>query len=177
MAEFQPAYNHVLKWEGGYVNDPDDPGGETYRGVARRFWSKWDGWVIIDMKKKERGFPKSLDSHQELQKMIAEFYEANFWDKVKGDQIDSQEVAENIFDFAVNAGVKTSSKLAQLAAGTGADGVIGPNSIKAINACDEELFICKFALNKIAKYVNICKKRRTSRKYFFGWISRVMAGL
>jgi|TARA_Y100000310_G_scaffold130972_1_gene130195 lysozyme family protein len=177
MAKFDIAYKHVLKWEGGYVNDPDDPGGETYRGVARRYWSKWEGWTIVDMMKNKSNFPKNLHEHDELQKLIHEFYQKNFWDKVRGDEIKSQDVAEDIFDFAVNAGVRTSSKLAQLACGASPDGVIGKNTIKTVNECNEELFIAKFALNKIAKYVGICNKRRSSRKYFFGWIRRVMEGL
>jgi lysozyme family protein len=44
MAEFNPALEKVLSHEGGYVVDPNDPGGETYKGVARKIHSKWDGW-------------------------------------------------------------------------------------------------------------------------------------
>ena len=47
MSEFQPALQKVLAHEGGYVNDPDDPGGETYKGIAHNMHSKWGGWVYI----------------------------------------------------------------------------------------------------------------------------------
>lgn len=177
MADFNKSFSHVMKWEGGYVNDPDDIGGETYKGISRKYWPEWSGWSVVDMMKNERGFPQSLDDNNELQDLIKEFYQVNFWNRIRGNEIINQDIAEDIFDFAVNAGVKTSSKLAQLASGSNPDGIIGKKSIDALNSCNEELFVSKFALNKIAKYVAICNKRKSSRKFFFGWVRRVMEGL
>ena len=57
MAEFDISFQKVLSYEGGYVNDPDDPGGETYKGIARKMNSKWDGWVLVDLLKQKPGFP------------------------------------------------------------------------------------------------------------------------
>ncbi len=51
MADFKTAIEATLKAEGGYVNDPDDPGGETYKGIARNRNSKWSGWTHIDLLK------------------------------------------------------------------------------------------------------------------------------
>lgn len=61
MADFKKALEMVLKHEGGYVCDPSDPGGETYKGVARNMHSGWTGWMEIDLAKKEPGFPANLD--------------------------------------------------------------------------------------------------------------------
>ena len=47
-ASFKPAFDATMRNEGGYGNDPQDPGGETYRGIARKFHSKWEGWTTID---------------------------------------------------------------------------------------------------------------------------------
>lgn len=104
MADFALAFSATIKAEGGYVNDPQDPGGETYKGIARKMNSKWDGWIIIDMMKKERNFPANLDGNSQLQEKIKTFYEINYWDKIRGDDISNQHIAESIFDFAVNAG-------------------------------------------------------------------------
>ena len=174
MADFSKAFEHTIKAEGGYVNDPDDLGGETYKGIARSRNSKWTGWVTIDLLKQKKGFPKNLDSDAQLQNSIREFYEVNYWDKVQGDCIADQDVALSIFDFAVNAGVRTSSRLAQLSAGAKADGVIGKKSLEAINSSDPYSFIATFTIAKIERYVGICKERPTNRKYFYGWVRRAV---
>ena len=84
MANYEQALQWVLSHEGGYVNDPDDPGGETYKGVARKMNSKWDGWLHIDMLKKQSGFPANLDKDSDLQEAVRSFYEVNYWDRIKG---------------------------------------------------------------------------------------------
>lgn len=174
MADFTQAFQLMIAHEGGYGNDPDDPGGETYKGVARKIFSKWDGWTKVDILKRQTGFPANLDKDPELQQNISDFYRVNFWDKINGDQIANQEIANSIFDFGVNAGVGTSASLAQMVVGAKSDGVIGPNSISAINNFDPEHFLASFTVAKIARYVNIVKKRPTSRKYFYGWVIRAL---
>ena len=174
MADFTQAFQLMISHEGGYGNDPDDPGGETYKGVARKIFSKWDGWTKVDILKRQTGFPANLDKDPELQQNISDFYRVTFWDKINGDQIANQEIANSIFDFGVNAGVGTSASLAQMVVGAKSDGVIGPNSISAINNFDPEHFLASFTVAKIARYVNIVKKRPTSRKYFYGWVIRAL---
>lgn len=177
MANFEQAFEQTMKAEGGYVHDPDDPGGETYKGIARSRNPKWAGWTNIDILKTKPNFPKSLDDDADLQEKVKTLYEALYWDKVKGDEIDDQDIAESIFDFAVNAGPRTSSKLAQITVQAEPDGVIGPKTLAKINNDDPRAFLAVFALAKIGRYVNICEKRKTSRKYFFGWVRRTLEGL
>ena len=174
MALFEPALQKTLLNEGGYVNDPADPGGETYKGVARNIFSKWDGWQIVDSLKQQSGFPSSLDKNADLQNKVHGFYKTNFWDRVSGDEITDQEVAFSIFDFAVNTGVGTSAILAQHVVNATPDGVIGNNTIKDINGMDAEFFLAAFTVAKVVRYVGIVNKRPASRKYFFGWISRAV---
>ncbi|MEI8115647.1 MAG: glycosyl hydrolase 108 family protein [Bacteroidia bacterium] len=174
MADFNKAYRLILANEGGYVNDPQDPGGETYKGIARKKQPDWIGWIIVDAMKKQPNFPISLDSNQNLQTEIQRFYKVVFWDKIGGDQINDQEVAHSIFDFAVNSGVSTSIGLAQQVVGANCDGVIGPKTIQAINSFQPDHFIAAFTVEKCRKYIAICKKRPDSRKYFFGWIDRAV---
>lgn len=174
MADFESAFQHVIKNEGGYVNDPKDPGGETYKGVARNIHSKWLGWTLIDMEKSKKDFPKCLDSNLELSGEIKHFYKINYWDKVRADEITNQEVAFSIFDFGVNAGIATSATLAQKVIGAKTDGVIGQQSIESINNYDAEKFLSAFTIAKIARYINIVKKRPTSQKYFYGWVRRAL---
>ena len=174
MADFTQAFQLMIAHEGGYGNDPDDPGGETYKGVARKIFSKWDGWTKVDILKRQPGFPANLDKDPELQQNVSDFYRVTFWDKINGDQITNQNVANSIFDFGVNAGSGTSGSLAQMVVGAKSDGVIGPDSISAINSFDPDYFLASFTVAKIARYVNIVKKRPTSRKYFYGWVIRAL---
>lgn len=176
-AIFKPAFEATMRSEGGYGNDPQDPGGETYRGVARKFHSKWEGWTTIDALKKRSNFPRNLDQDTALQAQIQDFYQHQFWDKVRGDEIENQDIAESIFDFAVNAGIGASVTLAQTASGATADGVMGPGTIAAINKQDPKTFLALFALHKIARYTHIVEKRPDSRKFFFGWVKRTLEGV
>ena len=174
MAEFINAYRKTIEHEGGYVNDPDDPGGETYKGVARKIHGKWIGWHIIDLLKQQQGFPGNLAQNAELREEVGTFYLNMFWDKMQGDDIDHQEVAESIFDFGVNAGLATAVSLAQMVVGAKPDGIAGPETIRKINAFDPGYFLAAFTVAKIARYVSIVKKRPTSRKYFYGWVLRAL---
>ncbi|MFA6201969.1 MAG: glycosyl hydrolase 108 family protein [Gallionella sp.] len=177
MAVFASAYTATMQAEGGYVNDADDPGGETYKGIARKLNSKWDGWLTIDCAKQESTFPANLDRIAELQDKIKAFYKINYWDKLRGDEMSEQRIAESIFDFAVNAGTYTSAKLTQLTVDEKPDGIIGPETLKKINSVDPVTFLAMFALQKITRYIRICEQRPDSKKYFFGWVKRTLEGV
>jgi lysozyme family protein len=173
-ANFDPAYEKVLQHEGGYVNDPNDPGGETYKGVSRTNWNTWKGWQNIDLARRRPDFPANLEKDLDLQGAVKQFYLDMFWSKINGDGLNDQSVATSIFDFAVNTGVTTSVILAQMVVGADQDGVVGEQTLKAINDTDPEHFLASFTLAKIVRYINIVKKRPTSQKYFYGWIRRAM---
>jgi len=174
MAKFEISFNKMTAREGGYVNDPDDAGGETYKGVARAKQADWVGWLIIDAMKKLPNFPINLESRSDLQEQVKKFYRVMFWEKTGGDQITDQEVADSIFDFAVNTGVSNSVTLAQRVVGSYEDGKIGPNTIRAINSFNPDHFIDAYMVVKIRSYIKICLKRPDNKKYFFGWINRVV---
>lgn len=180
MAKFDLTYQLILANEGGYVIDPDDPGGETYKGVARNMHPGWLGWHIVDLIKGKPGFPESLQTadaleiKKQLDYELRSFYYTQFWLKVQGDKINDQQIANSVVDFAINAGIYTSITLAQSVVGTLPDGQIGPITINAINDFNKEHFLAAFSLAKINRYVEICKKRPESKKYFFGWVIRTL---
>ena len=170
MAEFINAYENMIRNEGGYVNHKvaGDRGGQTYAGIARAFHPNWRGWQLIDA--------GDLESDQ-LITFVMEFYQKNFWDRLQGSAINSQEIAESLFDFAVNTGVRTAVKLAQIVVGANPDGIIGVNTLKKINAADEQLFISKYALAKVARYTNIVKRDRSQNKFLLGWLNRTLRAI
>jgi len=174
MANYKEAIGLILKNEGGYVFDPQDSGGETFKGVSRNNFPNWEGWGIIDSLKKSVGFPKCLLDREDLTILVNDFYKTQFWDKVWGDKINDQEIANSIFDFGVNAGAGTSIKLAQEMCNVVNDGIIGPNTLKAINLISTEKFIPLFKIKRIKRYIDICERKPDNKKFFYGWIRRVI---
>ena len=101
MANYKEAISKVLKHEGGYVNDPDDKGGETYKGISRKNWKVWSGWKIIDNSKSLANFPKCLYVNTLLNEYVVDFYKRNFWEPIGGDSIKDQSIANILMDAAV----------------------------------------------------------------------------
>ena len=156
MANFTEAVNITLEHEGGYVNDSTDAGGETKYGISKRSYPHID---IENLTIQEASI----------------IYKTDYWDKVRGDSIDNQLIAQSIFDCAVNMGPSRASKLAQECASVAIDGMIGPQSIQAINATNAELFDCKFRLAKIRFYADLCNRKPEQKKFLLGWINRTLA--
>jgi lysozyme family protein len=110
------ALETILHHEGGYVNHPKDPGGETNLGVTKRVYEDFGG--TKDM--------KDLTVED-----VEPIYRKNYWDRVKGDELPSG-LDLCVFDFGVNAGTGRAAKYLQTMIGTVADGGIGPNTLKAL---------------------------------------------
>lgn len=115
MAKFIDAYKKVLNNEGIYSNDPDDAGGETYKGISRRANPNWDGWISIDAIKKAHPttFKGILKKTPELEKKVQDLYKDKYWDCFELDDVPNQLVAEQMFDTAVNQGQTAAIKFAQ----------------------------------------------------------------
>jgi len=169
MADFNPAFEKMLHDEGGMqlTDIPGDRGGMTYAGIARNPNPQWPGWALVD--RKEFGGP--------LTSMVREFYRINYWDRVRGDELRSQEIAETIFNFAVNTGTGVAIKLAQVIVGAVPDGGIGPKTVELLNQCTPQNFMASYALAKIGRYAAICNKDRGQSKFLLGWINRTLQGL
>jgi lysozyme family protein len=109
--------------------------------------------------------------------MVRNFYKVEFWDRIRGDEIANAVVAENIFNFGVNTGVKVAVKLAQLIVGATPDGSVGDVTLQKFNNVEPEAFKKAYALAKITRYADICNKNRTQSKFLLGWINRTLKGL
>ncbi len=169
MAYFEPAFDAMIRNEGGYVlhTVANDRGGMTFAGIARKFHSSWDGWAIIDSVGPEDA---------RLHALVKRFYQQEFWDRIGGQEIASDVVAASLFDFAVNAGNGTAIKLAQLAVGVKADGWVGAQTLNAMNSFDVDLFVARYSLAKVARYAAIVNRDRSQAKFLLGWINRTLKG-
>ena len=115
--KFKEALEIILHHEGGYVNHPKDPGGETNLGVTKRVYEEHGG--TKDM--------KDLTVED-----VAPIYKKGYWDKMKGDDLPSG-LDLCVFDFGVNAGPGRGAKFLQKMIGTTVDGGIGPMTLAKVN--------------------------------------------
>ncbi len=174
MANFDPAFEKTAKAEEGYVNDPKDLSGEHYKGITRKSHPHWKGWTTLDLLKAKKNFPKNLDHDQELHSHLKTLFRKEYWDRISGDNINEQAIAESIFDFAVNAGPLTSIKMAQMTLGVEPNGIVGEATLNKINEEDARSFLAVFAIQKIRRYVSLCEKLPESKKLLLGWIKRTV---
>ncbi len=153
------ALKHILKYEGGYVNHKDDPGGRTNLGVTQRVWEEWTGKPATE--EDMRGLTVA---------MVSPLYKKRYWDAVRGDDLPSG-VDLCVFDCAVNAGVGRASKFLQQAVGVLADGQIGPMTVAATTAKPAEEVIDAFCNLREAHY----KSLSTFATFGKGWMNRLGA--
>lgn len=120
MAVFEKAFTKTVAAEGGYVNNPNDRGGETYMGITRKNYPKLKMWATIDKLKNilsKRDLNSKLSKNEDIQKEVKEVYKKNYWTPLKLDLINSQRVANEFFDISVNCGTKAAIKSMQRTAG------------------------------------------------------------
>jgi lysozyme family protein len=148
---------HILKYEGGYVNHPSDPGGMTNLGVTKRVWEEWTGKPATE-----------ADMRALTPEMVGPLYKTRYWNAVRGDDLPSG-VDLCVFDAAVNAGVGRASKFLQQAVGVTADGQIGPKTLAAIIAKPADDVIEEFCALRETHY----KSLSTFATFGKGWMRRL----
>lgn len=155
---FHPSLAAVLVSEGGYVNNPKDPGGATNKGVTQLVYDDW---------RTRLNLPKQsvrLLSDAEVEAI----YKERYWDACRCDDLpDGLDYC--VFDFAVNSGPTRAARYLQRAAGVAEDGKIGPMTLGAVAT--------KGALRMIAELcqarLNFLEKLPTFRTFGRGWSRRV----
>ena len=188
MADFEKAYEKTMGHEGGYTNDPNDAGGETYKGIARVYNPSWSGWEIIDAAKQDTNFPYNLDDNLDLQYNVKAFYKAKYWDVNRLDDVNDQTVAEELFDTGVNMGIGRAARFLQISLNylnrNGAlynelvvDGAIGPMTLKALNIVldDGDCDVLMSMLNTLQgmHYMKYMDRNPVQKRFARGWFRRV----
>ncbi len=167
MANFEGFAGKVLRLEGGFVNHPADKGGATKYGVILSTW-------------KQYGYDKDHDGDIDAEDIRAlteddARYIAKkvFWDFFQADFILNQSIAEFIVDWGYNSGRVTVAKKLQKLLAIQADGLIGVQSLNAINCADQQNL---FDALKVARrmFVDQIVAERPSQSVFHeGWINRI----
>lgn len=194
-ADFLQAYGLTMGNEGGYANNPADTGGETYKGVSRKYWPSWSGWSIIDAIKHQTTATgqtlaafvnQQAGANTALQTAIQQFYKTNFWDVNSLDSVSNQLIKNEMFDTGVNMGTGTAAKFLQQAlnlcnknqasyADIAEDGKIGPGTLGTLNTKASPTAILN-TLNMLQgeHYLEIMRANKTQEIFWPSWLSRTV---
>jgi lysozyme family protein len=153
MSDSTTAIKLTLVHEGGYVNAPNDAGGETNFGISKR---EYPGEDIKNM---------TVDRATEI-------YKEGYWKNLYS-QISSQLIANKLFDMGVLFGVGTAVGILQLSAGTTVDHIFGVNTLAAVNQANEDSLLATYKTNMVTHAFNIATQNPNDRAFLKGWTTRI----
>lgn len=155
-SSFEEALKFVLHHEGGWSDDPRDPGGATMKGVT------------IGVYKEYLGRDVSKDELKNIpQEHLLNIYKTRYWDKAKCDELKAG-VDLSVFDLAVNGGTGRAAKILQRCVGATEDGVIGPKTMALVNSIPAKELIILFAEERR----NFYKGLKAFEHFGRGWLRR-----
>lgn len=177
---FDQAIKTILHHEGGFVDDPSDPGGATNYGVSIRYLKQrgdLDGDGFLDGDLDHDGDIDHDDIKNMTQAEAEDLYRTGFWDKSKLGEIDEYIIAERVFDMVVNMGPRQAGKIVQRACNyfgkrLTVDGIMGPASFRAVNSCNAEKLLREIRFNHAKFYLDLIEKKPTLAKFRNGWLRR-----
>ena len=168
MADVNRLIGFILKWEGGFVNDPDDLGGATNKGVTIATWRQvgydkdGDGDIDVDDL-------KLLTNDDVMNRVLKPHY----WDRWKADNIKNQSIANILVDWVWASG-KYGIVRPQKILGVVADGIVGNKTISALNNYpDQKQLFDLIKADRVAYIDEICKARPANLKFRTGWLRRL----
>jgi lysozyme family protein len=156
-ANWESAFAAVLHHEGGYVNNPKDPGGMTNLGCTKTTWEEYCGHPI-DEKVMRALTPAD----------VAPLYRRRFWDKIQGDELPAG-VDYVVFDCAINSGPGRAAKFLQACVGAEVDGAIGPKTMAAVIAMNSQQLIEDYSKRRLSFLMDL----PTWDTFGKGWSRRV----
>ena len=162
MAKAEALKPFILRWEGGFVDDPLDRGGATNKGITigtfRNFYGK-DATVEQ---------LKNITDEQWLH-----IFKSGYWDKWKADNIENQSIANIVVDWAWGSGAATSIKQVQKILGVAVDGIVGDDTLTAINIAGQRSLFVKIHNRRIEFVENIVKRDPSQARFLKGWKNRI----
>lgn len=174
MARFEDAIGTVLAHEGGFSDDPVDPGGATNYGVSLRFLR--DAGIDLN----QDGVIDERDVRSMTVEQAVAVYRSEWWEPLQLGAIAVQVVATKIFDAAVNMGSGTVVRMVQqclsrLGVMLAVDGRMGPQTLGALNHVDHEWFLTEFRAALAARYRYLIEQHPQLARFRLGWMRRAYA--
>lgn len=143
----------VLENEGGYVNHPNDPGGETNFGIAKKYYP-------------------DLDIKNLTRSAAIEIYFRDYWSPMNLTGIFDENLVLNIFDMGVNAGRKTAIKIIQRIIEAEPDGIIGPETEGLVNVYPDDL-VPLYKQERKKYYFALARNNPDLQVFLTGWLNRI----
>lgn len=179
MADFYQFIDKLLQFEGGYADDPHDPGGETNKGITIATFRACAQEVL--------GIPgTSLNLRHLADEQAKRIYKARFWDVLRCDEIAFQPLADMLFDFYVNAGTRAVGVLFAVVKGVGMNapeafafaanpmGSVEYNALMArLRTMDQAEVYRLYKASRAAYYEHLAHVHPNLRRYLGGWLKRV----
>lgn len=164
MAKAELLKPFILRWEGGFVDDPLDKGGATNKGITiGTFCSFYGQGATVEQL-------KNITDEQWLH-----IFKSGYWDKWKADNIINQSVANICVDWAWASGTETSIKQVQKILGVAVDGIVGKDTLTAINIADQRALFDKIHARRIEFVENIVRRNPSQSRFIKGWKNRINA--
>lgn len=161
MADYKKLIPFILKWEGGFVNDPLDKGGATNKGIT------------ISTFRQVFGKSKTVDDLKHItDEQWNYIFKLYYWDRYKADSINNQSIANICVDWVWASGIWGIKKVQQLL-NTTADGIVGPKTINAINNQHPKELFNKIKKARITFVENIVKHNPSQNRFLKGWLNRI----
>ena len=161
---FREALPFVLRWEGGYVHHPDDPGGATNKGITQRVYDAWRAGEGLG-----RRSVRLVDDDE-----VRAIYEAGYWLPPHCGELRSRlDLVQ--FDTAVNMGVARAVRFLQASVGCPVDGQFGPVTQGAAAECDLVSTIAAYCDAREGYYRTLAEKRPNLGVFLKGWLNRLNA--
>lgn len=162
-ANFEYIKSFILKWEGGFINHPADPGGATNKGITITTYRRYFGAAktvqdLKDIKDEEWDF----------------IFRKGYYNPIKADNINNRSIALLCVDMCWGSGSITAIKKIQRCLGTTADGIVGPKTLALLNTDTEKTFYKLWRMRE-EWFRSIVKNRPASQVFLRGWLNRLKA--
>lgn len=163
MADAKKLIPFILRWEGGFVNDPDDAGGATNKGVTIATF---------------RHFYGSNATVEQLKQITDEqwlhIFKTGYWDRWRADEIENQSIAHIVVDWVWASGVYGITGVQKIL-GVAVDGIVGPKTLAALNSRQPRDLFYQIRDARIAFIDDIVRRKPTQKKFLRGWTNRIMS--